>query len=496
MLLHKAICIEKAWVEAIDNYLNPPLKDQIWRSSKVDLGSLPRQGWKLHISATIHSAPVVFSKIVPVLTECNITFKAAKSVSEIKKINCGLYYGFSQVGKIITAYPESEEAAVDLAFKLHELTCNLEGPIVPFDKQISIGSLVFYRYGVFRSSLEKTGTKAGQDTLITPEGELLPDRREAGYAVPDWLDDPFEKNTHRANISHRGQRKTPLRTTFKAYRCLSQRGKGGVYEALDLSVTPARRCILKEGRKYGEVDLIQRDGRYRVRNEAKYLRKLNILNIQVPKIYQVFNDGENLYLAMEYLNGTDLHTWIDKNKKASIIETLEISQKIASILEDLHGAHIAWRDCKPRNFIYEEDKKLIRPIDFEGACMFNSSEYEIWGSPGYVPPEVDGKALDMRNVEGDDLYALGATLHHLFSRKAPVPGYTRLRAIGIYRKNIPFPVQKLISELLSLDPSKRPRAFEAALLLSNEIKKLRKSSEKAHAKRKNVSTYSLVPLQD
>ncbi len=43
-----------------------------------------------------------------------------------------------------------------------------------------------------------------------------------------------------------------LKTTILAYEAISQRGKGGVYRALDISVSPIRLCVLKEGRKDGK----------------------------------------------------------------------------------------------------------------------------------------------------------------------------------------------------------------------------------------------------
>ncbi len=58
------------------------------------------------------------------------------------------------------------------------------------------------------------------------EGALVPDRRASGAAVPSWVTDPFPPNRRQ---QHSGSfPESPLRTTFRAYEALSQRGKGGV----------------------------------------------------------------------------------------------------------------------------------------------------------------------------------------------------------------------------------------------------------------------------
>src|SRR5204862_242759 len=145
----------------------------------------------------------------------------------------GLFYGYSQVGKIITVYPRTPEEAVSLARQLHKLTYRLVGPAVPFDLRFSTASNVYYRFGAF-NNLEidhENGTRTR--AIQAPNGELVPDVRTAERGRPDWVADPF--NTRPAR-RRRSQAQSPLAKNFRVFRALVQRGKGGVYQALDLGV--------------------------------------------------------------------------------------------------------------------------------------------------------------------------------------------------------------------------------------------------------------------
>ena len=103
------------WQELCASYLPITPENSIWRYSRASNHDDPDQGWKLHISATILTANRLFEAIAPLLQSHGCLFKAPSSLQELDKINAGLYYGYSQVGKFTTVYPHSAEAAVLLA---------------------------------------------------------------------------------------------------------------------------------------------------------------------------------------------------------------------------------------------------------------------------------------------------------------------------------------------------------------------------------------------
>ena len=172
-----------------------------------------------------------------------IGYRKSRGVATLKKINCGLFYGFSQVGKFLTVYPSDAEQAVKLAKILHNVTRRLSGPVVPYDLKYADGSLVHYRYGAFDSKLEIQSKDGNIPAISNPSGILVPDDRGPKYKSPDWIEDPFQKES---GIYITGASKsTPLGDRVKAYKSLSQRGKGGVYRSLHLGFQPAIHCVLQ-----------------------------------------------------------------------------------------------------------------------------------------------------------------------------------------------------------------------------------------------------------
>src|SRR5712664_543759 len=134
------------WQITSATYLPVKSDHTIWRYSRLsDPGDL-KQGWKLHLSATILSANQVFLAVAPYLRRQGVLFKAPHSLRELQKLNSGLHYGYCQVGKFITVYPRSIEEALRLARRVHHLTRGQPGPTVPFDSKFRAQGSVYYRF--------------------------------------------------------------------------------------------------------------------------------------------------------------------------------------------------------------------------------------------------------------------------------------------------------------------------------------------------------------
>src|SRR6267154_1825559 len=148
-LHNRAKFLEARWQELCAVYLPRAPEDSMWRYDLGRSGQRPSSGWKLHLSATILNAPKVLRKIAPLLVAHGVSFKAPRSLFEVGQLNSGLSYNYSQVGKIITVYPGSDDEAVFLAQRLHRLTYGMPAPAVPFDLRFSDTSNVYYRFGAF-----------------------------------------------------------------------------------------------------------------------------------------------------------------------------------------------------------------------------------------------------------------------------------------------------------------------------------------------------------
>jgi len=440
------------WRQLCNHYLPLTARGSIWRYSRQVTEDDPEQGWKLHVAATVLSATEVFEAVSPFLQRRGVLFKAPISLYELHKLNSGELYGYSQVGKFITVYPQSEEEALRIARRLHLLTRNMVSPSIPFDLRYRADGCVYYRYGAFKVLKVEEPHGDRVYAMRDPKGRLVPDLRQS-LTFPNWVSNPFHARGN-STISHSAE--TPLQTTFRAFKAITQRGRGGVYQALDLSTTPARLCILKEGRKHGEVDWDGRDGSWRVRHEARVLSSLSAAQINVPQVYASFEVKQNSYVAMELIDGESLNQWLSRRKRrVSIRQALEYGVRIAALLARIHAAGWVWRDCKPGNIMITRHRAL-RAIDFEGACLIGKPDPSPWGTRFFVPPEWDYEFRGQSRLP-EDLYALGAIIQLLVTGvppDQPPPQSSRKP-----RQNIPKGLKKIVASLLQINPQRRPQAL-------------------------------------
>lgn len=447
------------WAALCSDYLPIDQTNSIWRYSRESRKSDADQGWKLHVSATILSANKVFEKVAPYLKRQGVLFKAPSSLVELQKLNSGLHYGYCQVGKFITVYPRNPKEAVSIARQLHRLTRYMSGPPVPFDSRFRPDSCVYYRYGSFRQLeiADEHGTRL--PAMQDHEGMLVPDLRYSDTTHPPWVENPFVTSSP---LHESAPSDSPLKTTFRAFQSLSQRGKGGVYKAFDFSVTPPRLCLLKEGRAGGELAWDGRDGAWLVRQDQQALASLRAAGLDVPEIYSSFTANNNYYLVTEFIEGQSLEGFLSAKKtRLSIRRTLLYAIELAALVSRMHAAGWAWRDCKPGNIIVTTDGKL-RPVDFEGSCSLERPDPGWWRTPDFAPWETPRSETELSS-EDTDLHALGVVVYFLLSGRLPEgPAFVPPERL---RKKIPAEVRALIRELLGADTIVRPKAEQALLRL-------------------------------
>jgi hypothetical protein len=451
------------WERLCADYLPFVREGSIWRFNRGRAPGDAEQGWKLHVSATVLTANDILKRVAPMLHADGTRFKAPCSLQELQKLNCGLFYGYSQVGKFITVYPRSAEGAVSLARHLHRLTRGMAAPSVPFDRRLRPGSCVYYRYGSFASVEMKNDDGTNTPAMRDPAGKLVADVREAAEAKPEWISDPFVRNRARREVA---RVESPLATTFRAFHALTQRGKGGVYQALDLSVCPPRLCILKEGRVCGELAWDSRDGRWRVRHEEIVLTSLREAGVEVPRVYSSFEVEGNYYLVTEYIRGETLQSLLNRRRRRLDLHVaLRHGARLASQLSAIHAAGWVWRDCKPTNVIVTSGGGL-RLLDFEGACPVERPDPLPWSTTAFMPPPPPRGDVTLSG-NYDDLYAVGTLIYLLLAGRLPEPAAPA--PIEKLRRGVPPGVGRIVAALLDADPRKRPDAktvteeLEAAL---------------------------------
>jgi len=376
---------------------NPALKSR----------NMPSQGWKLHISATSFNCVEVASIVFPVLLEENLYFKTINSFHDIYKLNTGMHYGYSQIGKVITVYLFKSELADQIARRLAMLLLGFEAPSVPSDYQYIDDSPVYFRYGSFDSSIVINVDGEDLSAIVRPDGKLVHDTRKREDAIPDFETNPFRSLAKRHRHSP-----SPFSQDLIVFETIMQRGKGGVFKGIDLQDRTPRLCIVKEGRKNGEYQAPDFSGKNLIDNEYHVLNYLRLHGLPVPKTLRHFCVAGNSYLIAEYIESITLVDYLKRS--LSYRDRLYIAICTTRFIKAMHEISVAWRDCKPSNILVSPNGD-ISFIDFEGALFFDGTFHSpLWGSPGYFSKEIQTSGFQTI-CQYSDIYSLAVVLYQVFS---------------------------------------------------------------------------------
>lgn len=208
------------------------------------------------------------------------------------------------------------------------------------------------------------------------------------------------------------------------YRILALLGSGAmgdVFLAQDPHIE--RRLAIKTVRLEGADRQELAARRARLLMEAKAAGQL-----VHPNVVTLFDAGEDdgvVYLAFEYVEGTDLGRRLGEEPPLSLRQVLEIVGQTARALGHAHESGIVHRDVKPGNILLTQEG-LAKIGDFGIAKMRDrvsdlTSTGTIIGTPYYMSPEqVRGEALDGRS----DIFSLGCVFYEVLHRARPFTGNT------------------------------------------------------------------------
>lgn len=195
-------------------------------------------------------------------------------------------------------------------------------------------------------------------------------------------------------------------------------GMGSVYRARDLHFPNVLKLVaVKEMINQARDPLVRQTIVQNFEREANLLVTLN--HPTIPKIYDYFTYEERSYLVIEYVHGKDLEEILNESKGFFPEEqVIGWAIELCDVLSYLH-AHkpepIIFRDMKPSNVMVNHNNNIVL-VDFGIAKLFKSGQKgTMIGTEGYSPPEqYRGEATPQA-----DIYALGATLHHILTRSDP-----------------------------------------------------------------------------
>ena len=207
-----------------------------------------------------------------------------------------------------------------------------------------------------------------------------------------------------------------------AYRLVRELGRGGmgaVYLAQRDDSEFKKSVAIKLIKRGMDTDFILK----RFRNERQILATLDH-----PYIGRLLDGGttdDDLpYFVMEFIEGEPIHAYCD-GSRLSIIERLQLFQKVCSAVHYAHQNLIIHRDLKPGNILVTKDNtpklldfgiaKILNPELVADTLAPTATGMRLM-TPEYASPEqIRGEKL----TPASDIYSLGVLLYELVTGKRP-----------------------------------------------------------------------------
>lgn len=219
----------------------------------------------------------------------------------------------------------------------------------------------------------------------------------------------------------------------------------------------------------------------RFQREAKAASRLNHPNSISVLDFGQADDGA-MYIAMEYVQGKDLHHILSREWPLPEARVIRIISQVLSALADAHSASVIHRDLKPENIMVEQrrgEADFVKVLDFGIAKIVDGSNDDgpsltragfVCGTPEYMSPEqARGAQLDHRS----DLYAVGVILYQLTSGLLPFDSDSPIGFATKHLTEVPPPptrrrpdakispaMERLIMKALAKNPDDRPQTAE------------------------------------
>lgn len=204
-------------------------------------------------------------------------------------------------------------------------------------------------------------------------------------------------------------------------------------------------------------------------NEIEIMKKLE--HPSLLRLHKVYENTENVFIILDYVEGGDLFRRILKKGKFSEASAAKFMKAMFEGLHYMHSQKIVHRDLKPENLLMssQDNDEDFKIGDFGLACICTENQTLRCGSPGYIAPEILSKKPYSFKA---DIFSAGVILYILLSGRAPFYGKTPNEILiknqecriyfhekdwnGISNESV-----DLVLKLTDPDPDKRLTAEEA-----------------------------------
>ena len=263
---------------------------------------------------------------------------------------------------------------------------------------------------------------------------------------------------------------------FQVRRLLGRGGMGQVYLATQISLNRSVALKVLHPRLLSKSAYLSR-----FEAEATAVAKLNH-----PNIVHVYAPGcidDVRYIAMEYVEGTNLREYISRKGAIDLPLALSIMRQAGQAIGAAGEVGLVHRDIKPENLLLTR-KGRVKVADF-GLCRDLGAQRPdvtqpgiTMGTPLYMSPEqAQGWPLDHRS----DLYSLGVTFYHTLTGEPPFRADSAVAlalkhvsetpaGLRVLRPEIPFELERLVMKLMAKNPADR---YQSAALMLADLTRIR-----------------------
>ena len=209
--------------------------------------------------------------------------------------------------------------------------------------------------------------------------------------------------------------------------------------------------------------------RTRFARESRIAASLDHPNV-IP-VYEAGEDGERLFIAMRFVDGTDLGRMLAEGGALEPALAAELVAQAASALDAAHARGLVHRDVKPANLLVTGDlpaRPHVYLTDFglarrDGSTGGITTTGQWMGTPDYAAPEqIDGLDLDPRS----DVYALGCVLYAALTGTPPFADRPRMAKAAAHlqaqpptlrsrRPSAPLALEPVVARALAKRPEER-----------------------------------------
>lgn len=267
---------------------------------------------------------------------------------------------------------------------------------------------------------------------------------------------------------------TVLRSRYQVERVIWETRLMNVYYIHDIHL-PANAWVLREMQLIGVDDL---EMKRIIKNfEQEALKLSSLSHPQFATVIDFFQEGKNLYIVREYVNGTDLDSLYRKAQKPFAESEIVLwATQIAELFSWLYSKKlpaIFFREFNIKNII-RMPAGGVKLIDLGMARVFQiENDEEIlkrMGSTEYAAPEQfsEGGAFDARSL----VYSLGAFMYHTLTGVSPSSSPFNLKPVDVLNPVVSKKAQDIIKTATENDPRNR---FQSLNEFKQELLHLAKS---------------------